>query len=309
MRLYGMYFICRKYVQDIKQMEVENKQVNGSKVYFISGWDEKCLVLNELAKIMPLRENVRKMYEAIPVVYRDKSQFDITTSVVNNYIGARKDLVTSMETVISLYEALNTNKTDADISGFDVKLPQFGDIGEFSKCLEDLDFVFKQCPYLKIQGGEIKYGSVDVGSTWITFLITGAAGVTLLANLAKLVDKAIKIKSHCTTVKMQKEMLRGLELKNNIAAEVIDAFDKTNKLITQECVKELENDMGELKDGEEKDKAGRSLEKLGYWIDKGLQIYSAIDAPDEAKDLFPVQEEVSFLSDDLQKLIEMKKNQ
>ena len=41
-------------------------------------------------------------------------------------------------------------------------------------------------------------------------------------------------------------------------------------------------------------------------MDKGLQIYSAIDADNEIKDLFPVQEDLSFLSDDIQKLIEMK---
>ena len=45
---------------------------------------------------------------------------------------------------------------------------------------------------------------------------------------------------------------------------------------------------------------------LLYTSDKGLQIYSAIDADNEIKDLFPVQEDLSFLSDDIQKLIEMK---
>ena len=80
---------------------------------------------------------------------------------------------------------------------------------------------------------------------------------------------------------------------------MLDAFKKTNKILTQNSVSELEQELGELKDGEEKDKAGRSLEKLAYWMDKGMQFYSAIDAPNEIKDVFPVQQEVSYLSDDL----------
>ena len=41
-------------------------------------------------------------------------------------------------------------------------------------------------------------------------------------------------------------------------------------------------------------------------MDKGMQIYSSINAPSEIKDVFPTQEEVNILSDDLLKLIEMK---
>ena len=48
------------------------------------------------------------------------------------------------------------------------------------------------------------------------------------------------------------------------------------------------------------------MEKLAFWMDKGMQIYSAIDAPTEIKDVFPKQQEVSFLSDDLIKLLENK---
>ena len=41
-------------------------------------------------------------------------------------------------------------------------------------------------------------------------------------------------------------------------------------------------------------------------MDKGMQIYSSIDAPVEIKDVFPLQQETNFLSDDLIKLLENK---
>lgn len=307
MRLYGMYYACKKYLQAVADMEVENRIANGSTIKFISGWKNKATILNELAKIEPLRQEVRKFYETIPVMYRDQDRFDITTSNANKYIAARKELLTSMKAIVNLYESINSSKSSNNVMGIDIKLPQFNDIGEFSKCLQDLDFVIKQCPYLQNKDAEIKYSSVDVGSTWLTFLVIGAAGITLIKNLCSIVDYAIKIKSHFLTVKAQEEAFQSLKLQNDVMIQVTEAFDRANNVVVQNCVEDLERELGALKDGEEKGKVGKSLEKLSFWMDKGLQIYSAIDAPDEIKDLFPEQEEMPKLSDDLIKLIEMKK--
>lgn len=309
MRLYGMYFVCKNYIDCVRKMQIGNKIVGGNNVRYIEGWKEKSQVLNELAKIDPLREKVRKLYDVVPVMYRDLDKFDLTSQTSDEFIKAREMLIVAMDTIIKLYETVNLNKESEKAIGFDVKLPKFQEVGEFSKCLGDLDFVIKQCPYLNQQESEIKYGSIDVGSTWLTFFIIGSAATLLLNNLSRIVDSAVKIKSHFTTVKMQEEVLRSIEIKNEIASEVMNAFKQVNDALTDKCIAELKQELGELQDGEEVDKTRRSLEKLSYWMDKGMQIYSSIDAPAEVKDLFPEQAEIAYLSDDLQKLIEMKEKE
>lgn len=306
MRLYGMYYTCKKHIEYVKNMKVINRTTTREATWSIESWEEKSIVLNELAKMKPLRTPARELYEAIPIVYRDQDEFDISVTVRDKFVAARGKLIVAMETIIDMYETINPNKVTDDEYGFDIKMPEFDDLGEFSKCMEDLDFVMKQCPYLNDKDAQIKYGSIDVGSTWLTFIIAGVGATTIMTNLAKIVDAAIKIKSHMTTVKMQEEALRSVEIKDEIAAEVLDAYKKANRVLTQKSVAELEQELGELKDGEEKDKAGKALEKLGYWMDKGMQIYSAIDAPAEIKDVFPTQQEINFLSDDLIKLLENK---
>ena len=306
MRLYGMYYTCKKHIEYVKNMKVTNKKTAREATWSIKSWAERSKVLNELAKMKPLRTPAREVYEAIPVVYRDQDEFDISGTVKDRFVAARGKLIVAMETVIDMYETINPKKVIDEDYGFDIKMPEFDDLGEFSKCMEDLDFVMKQCPYLNDKDGQIKYGSIDVGSTWLTFIIVGVGATTVMTNLAKIVDIAIKIKSHITTVKMQEEALRSVEIRDEIAAEVLDAYKKANRILTQNSVAELERELGELKDGEEKDKAGKTLEKLGYWMDKGMQIYSSIDAPVEIKDVFPLQQETNFLSDDLIKLLENK---
>lgn len=306
MRLYGMYYTCKKHIEYVKNMKVTNKTTAREATWSIKSWAERSKVLNELAKMKPLRTPAREVYEAIPVVYRDQDEFDISGTVKDRFVAARGKLIVAMETVIDMYETINPKKVIDEDYGFDIKMPEFDDLGEFSKCMEDLDFVMKQCPYLNDKDGQIKYGSIDVGSTWLTFIIVGVGATTVMTNLAKIVDIAIKIKSHITTVKMQEEALRSVEIRDEIAAEVLDAYKKANRILTQNSVAELERELGELKDGEEKDRAGKTLEKLGYWMDKGMQIYSSIDAPVEIKDVFPLQQETNFLSDDLIKLLENK---
>ena len=306
MRLYGMYYTCKKYIEYVKDMKVYAKNTGGNTSWSINSWKEKSIVLNELGKMNPLRTYARKLYETVPIVYRDRDEFDITDTVKDNFVTAREILVIAMETIIDMYESINPNKMINEEYGFDIKMPEFYDLGEFAKCIEDLNFIIKQCPYLNDKDGQIKYGSIDVGSTWLTFIIVGVGATTVMTNLAKIVDIAIKIKSHITTVKMQEEALRTLEVKDEIAAEVLEAYKKANRVLTQNAVTELERELGELNDGEERDKVGKTLEKLAFWMDKGMQIYSAIDAPTEIKDVFPKQQEVSFLSDDLIKLLENK---
>ena len=300
-----MYYTCKNYIEMVANMKIPSRATSSGTVWYITEWKEKSIVLNELGKMIALREDARRLYETIPIIYRDQDRFDITSAVKDDFVKAREKLIVAMKTIINMYETINSNKINDGKCGFDIKMPEFRDLGEFSKCIADLDFIIKQCPYLNKEG-EIRYGTIDVGSTWLTFIIAGAAATTILSNLSKIVDNAVKIKSHIATVKMQEEALRSVEIKDEIAAEVLDAFKKTNKVLTQNSVAELENELGKLKDGEERDKVGKTLEKLGFWLDKGMQIYSAIDAPAEIKDVFPVQQEVNFLSDDLIKLLESK---
>lgn len=305
MRLYGMYYTCKKYIEYVKGMKVISKSSTRETTWWIESWKEKSIVLNEISIMEPLRVYARELYETIPIIYRDQDEINVTEKVKDNFVTARKRLVVAMETIIHMYETINPNKATGETYGFDIKMPEFDDLEEFSKCIDDLNFAIKQCPYLNKEG-QIKYGTIDVGSIWLTFIVVGAGATTIISNLGKIVDNAIKIKSHITTVKAQEEALRSIEIRDEVAAEVLDAYKKANKVLTQNSVAELERELGELSDGEEKDKVGKTLEKLGFWMDKGMQIYSAIDAPTEIKDVFPEQQEIKFLSDDLMKLLENK---
>ena len=305
MRLYSMYYVCRKYIDIIRKMTFDTRTANGKEIRSLSNWKEKSIILNELANVAPIRDKVRKVYECVPVMYRDIDRFDVQDSIVRSFNQSKSELLASMETIVNLYETTSPPRDTNEKGGIDIRLPKFQDLGEFSDCLKDLNFVITQCPYLLNKDEEIKFKTIDIGSIWLTLAVVGVSS-TILLNFGKLVDQAIKIKSHMITVKMQEETLRSMEIKNEIAEEVSDVFKKTKDALLKQSLDNIENELGPIQDGEESDKVKRSLEKLGYWMDKGMQIYSSIDTPKEVKDVFPEPQELSFLPDDIQKLLEKK---
>ena len=155
---------------------------------------------------------------------------------------------------------------------------------------------------------EIVFNTVDVGSMWLSFFIKAQAGKHLiLSTLAKLSEVAIKIKSNYKVTKMQDEWLETMRQKNDVGQEVIDVFKQMKQKMLDDAVSELEGECGiSLENDEDRDRARRSIDKMAMLIDKGVEIYSAIETPQEIKVMFPFSENAPLLPEGLQKLIEAK---
>lgn len=306
MRLYSMYFLCKESIGVIENLKIIARTSSVDSTKNVINWSDCIDALNKLALIPSVKPAVIELYESVPIYFREKQQFEIEKNTGNKIAIAKKMLLSRMDTIIKLYE--NSRDEKRREVGFDIKLPDFSEFNEMVECMNDLKFILNQCPYLQIPESNVEYQSADIGSFWITFFVTGTAATALLLNLSKIVEAAVRIKSQVITVKQQEEQLRAMQEKNNLGNEIIDTFKQINKSLTDGYVRNIEAELGELPDREAADKLGKSIEKLGYWMDKGLQIYSAIDAPKDIKLLFPQQEEQKVL-DDVVKFLEMSKNE
>lgn len=136
MRLYSMYFICKNNIEIIKNLKAETVTNNSGQFVRVKGWTDTIKSLNKLANVPGIKEYSEKLYESIPIVLRDRDTFDITIESANKLELARKELLSSVSTIIGMYEQMGlTQNTD---TGFDIKLPQFSSIKDFSNCIKDL---------------------------------------------------------------------------------------------------------------------------------------------------------------------------
>ena len=305
-RFYNVYYICKSCINAIENVrirEVRNSNNNSLNGYRILEWNECRKILPELEKISSLKKYVNNVCNSLSFIAFEQVIPEITIESYKKFKEAFEKLAISVKTIINLYESMELGKTD---SGIDVKIPSCDSLKEYMDYLKEIDFIFTQCPYLQCDKEQIKFKNVDVGSQWLNFMVISTSSFYILNNLAKLIERAIAMKSYLKTIRQQDEILKSMQVKNEVASETLDVF-KTMKRITMEgYVKELESELGELKDGEERGKVEKSLEKLAELIDKGVEIYSSIETPNEVKALFPMSENNVLLPDNIIKLLEEK---
>lgn len=189
----------------------------------------------------------------------------------------------SMLSLMTLVEELGISKRK---HGFDIKLPPHITLRDLSVLIKDLDSVFSQCPLFKKDDGQITYSGVDVGSTWLTFTIGGASAVYILNKLAEFVDKCIMIRSHWLTCKQQEESTRKLKLSNDI----LDALKKSNQVILEKAKEQVLSELAtsnDITDPEDKERLKFAMNLFIEQMNKGLEIYASIEAPEEIKAAFP----------------------
>lgn len=307
MRLYNIYFLCKQYKTEVDDLNIIETRKN--QIYVIEKWSSYKNTLSVLRNVKPLKKHIDDFYRSVPVFVREEQKPEIDSSIRNSLINKKKNIVSKMDAIIELYESMELGERT---NGIDVKIPKCDSLDEYISLLKEIDFIFTQCPYMCHKDGQIKFNTVDVGSQWLSFLICAAAGSAAIKfiwdNLAAMIDVCLQLKSHLLSIKQQEEVLRIQKFQGDALKSSLDAFEVIKKHYISEAAKEIEEKNGEypLKDGEERGKLEKSLEKLCGLLDKGVEIYASIDAPKEAQLLFPALGDKAELPDAVLKYLEEK---
>lgn len=303
MRLYNIYYICKDSREITGDLKAEEFKRGGVGAYRLLNWPEFKETLDVLFNIACLHEVTEDVFSAIPLIVRSWELPEISVSEFSELNKNLCSLNLKLDAIIELYESMNLEETKI---GLEVKIPQSDSLSEYIDILHDLDFVFEQCPYCRINDEQLKFTGTDIGSAWLTFALVSEGTYRLLNNVGKLIDKAIVIKSHFLTLKMQEEELEAMRAKNTVSKETIEVFQQMKKLTYKKYVDELAEEIEPTADGEEEGKVEKSLEKLANLIDKGVEIYTSIETPKEVKAVFPVSDKQEALPDGLIKYLEDK---
>lgn len=289
MRLYTIYKICENNIKELKSLESEyNYSISQ---YEINSWFKTKKALEQIYQIDAFKEKALKIHREMDVWEISHENFDILNEL--------RELQHEVNGLIKVYQSFGFVQEEL---GIDIKMPQ-GDFNEFAANVKSLQFIFSQCPILKVEDSEIKFNNVDVGSTWLTFFLVGSGAIILAKNIAVLVDKALTLKSHFLTLKQQEETLRTSKIKNDMLESSKQTLDLLRETYTNQVLDDLES--GDIKYGnpEERDKTKVCLEKLLELLDKGMEIYASIDSSQEIQVLFPSLETSNLLTDNLTKLL------
>lgn len=310
MRLRSIYVLCRDnlgIIDDLNGTTVSNNTAYTQ----VSNWSNVANIINnKLLSIKYLEEYATDLIQSIPEIYRAQDSFKVKNAEWNNISNAKRLLRDSMIDVINLYESMGLDSEES--TGIDIQLPKCNDFSDFKKYIDELDFILYKCPFFVSKEEALKFETVDVGSMWLSFVIVGTGIVTtsiLANNIAAFIDKCLIIRSHKKTIEEQEISLKAMEMDNSLRETTIKGLKKLYEAQVNILINELESETGiKLKDGEERGRVIQTIEKMNGLLDKGLQIYSALDSPDEVKSLFePIEMKYLSMAENI-KLLDNKDN-
>lgn len=307
MRLYNIYYLCNIAVTTMNNVTMETLKKDAG-ICRIYGWHDALESMAVLRNLSFLSDDINAVIETMPLYARDKETPEISRDIYNKLGKNIKTLTLKLETVVDLYESIENGESQ---EGIDIKIPKCNSLKEYIQYMKDIDFVLSQCPFISKCDEEIVFNTVDVGSMWISLAVKASVAKHLILNtISKMVELAIKVKSNNIVIKQQNEMLEAMKQKNEVGQEVLDAFKMMKTKILDDIVSEMEQDSGmQIDSPEDRDRAGRSIERLSELIEKGVEIYSAIETPNEIKVLFPFTDDSPTIPDNLMKFIEDKEGE
>lgn len=302
MRISYMYYLIKQSLENLKSIErTEEKSKGGTTWIVFSNYSLLKTTLENLSDLTMFKDDIDDIYKYLPNTNRlpnDKFRcLNNEGTAIYNYL---QNLTYHLNVIVNFLEMLGFNEQQL---GFDVKMPPTEDFDEFVNNISMLQKILNQCPYLNIDGEVIKIQSVDIGSIWFEFAVIATGASILLHNLAKLVDKCVKIRSHYLTTKHQEEVYRKLNIENDFLEKLVAINEKIYNKFVDDAIEELKTDIPNVPlTNEDKNRVQFTLKNLITLMDKGMEIYASIDAPDEVKELFPTTDKVQSLVDPIKLL-------
>lgn len=305
MKLKNIYIVCKKNYEPISSCELEiNEEL--CECYLKDELRVKG-ILEQLSCIEYLKKEVAHFNRILEEIEYFKAR---TQPDVSKFIEAKDRLTAKIASVIEFFESLGLEQGAEEMIGIDIKLPLKGDFTDFRKSIDDLDFLFTKCPFFNVKNERLCFDGLDVGSEWLTFIIVGTVGTsvllgsTLLNNIAAFIDKCMVIKSHKLTIQQQENAVEKSAIEQKEKEELLKNLNRIYKIQVDNAIKELEEISGcKVVDGDERGRVEQSFDKLGKLLDKGMQIYASIDAPPEAKALFePIEMQYLLIENELKAL-------
>lgn len=308
MRIEEVFQICKQYQHDLKIPMDIIKRYADRQYEIVSSFEDESKVLN---KEKMLKKALRQARFAI--VGLDKLTFlqnDINKVLATDEDNPQEVRVDTYKViydkicgVIEMCEMMGYTIDDKEI-GFTIKVPTDSNLIELSNCVSDIQLVLSQCPFLIQKDATISLKKVDVGSTWLDFVIVGVEAAALLGVFSKLVDKVLMLWSHIKTIKQQEEMLRSAQLDNELLEMLIRDYEKVSEALITKIIDQLsEKELNE----EDKSRAKLCLDKLVIWFEKGLEIHDLIKTNKETKLVFPTSEKWAEIQESVLKLLDDKK--
>lgn len=188
-----------------------------------------------------------------------------------------------------------TNEDDTTIN---IKLPQIQNFADLEFISKKLEGCFTSV-VSEIEGGKIEIKQFDHGSFWIVVSVGVPAALFFVASL---LWSAAVVSKKMSEAKMAKKEVERAGLQNAAIQQLVE-FQKRelNELAMMEA-NALENKYFSKQDNERAQRIREAIKDISELLVKGVQIQSALSAPESVSNLFPNYKNLSLIESKIHKL-------
>lgn len=299
MRLHKVYTICKKNQEVSNKLSEENLK-RDSKYIEIQNFGFIEEALDEIGTIPFLKKYVENVNS---IFIGDKKNI-VTDEQMIKFKVMLDDLDIRLNSIIQLCEYFEFGM---DKTGFDLKLPSVNDFSSIAECVTDFNFILNQFPAFNLEGAKIQFEKVDMGSTWIEFVVTGVSAISLLNLVADFVNTCVKIWHDILVCKELEKNSKKLGLEEEVIQTMVQAH---KKLIDMEMNNYAKNSgINKKYTPEDYDRAALCFDKMVRLLDKGIEIHSSIaDNKQDKQVQFPKADDWERISNQILRLISAKDN-
>jgi hypothetical protein len=291
MRLRDILSIINQEVRNIENITFSTDQIpNTAKVnYNISKLNTALASLEKLKTLDFLYQDIELLLSKYPSIMTTRQLINVEENAYKTIARIIEEIKSKCALASQILEQVVAPQDENTIS---FKLFKFENFEEYIKFCDDLNVkILNPINRLNI---DIQLGELEAGSKWLSIVFMTSLGIMLFTSIAR---QSFDILIHdYQSYRIVNNMNKSLELEQDILEaynkKLIEKIKKENEERSKQIVSELESDLKEkdLSDeelSELQNSVRISMELLSKYIDKGLEIYQAINVKEENRYQLP----------------------
>lgn len=268
---------------------------NSSGMYYIKNVAEVKSAVLELLHAHFFNEKEIDMLSPIINSMGDVISFS-NNSTYNDLVRLLGHIKYSIEFMNEWFQKNMPSNEDEPI--INIKLPQIQNFSDLSFIADKLEGRFTSVVN-EIEGGKVEIKQFDHGSFWIVVAVGTPVALAFIAGMAW---SAAVVYKKMKEAEMAKREVERAGLQNEAIKQLVD-FQKReiNELAMVEA-NALENKFFSQQDNERAQRIRESIKDISELLIKGVQIQSALSAPESVSNLFPNYKNLSLVESNIKKI-------
>jgi hypothetical protein len=281
-----MYAIIEEYLANIEVFKLERNKQTGQ--LNVINYNKVVIYFNRIGEIEIFKEDILELKSHETFFYSDMDIFSIDESTFNQ-VNA---VIQKINRKISLFKDIyNSFMKEQDPLTISFKLYEFEHFSDYVDFCNDLNNkIFNPLNRLKVS---VALGELEAGSKWISIVCGSLLGVTLLTGIVRAsfdilihdYQKYRVTEDLIQSLSMERQFIEEFQKKKETQQKE-ELITKATEIVNSNQLIDKKGNLVQIEESEKQELINSTIMAINIMkkhIDKGLEVYQALDIPNDKR--------------------------